>query len=108
MDLRFESSVKSYNIKTADDIARFNRRFESSVKLYNIKKCILERSKNAVFEYLETLPEYDVSEPINVTNTIFIIKKYAKEMVLITRPLDYEQVILYYGAEKDILDLLRH
>lgn len=83
-------------------------RFESSVKSYNIKKCILERSKNAVFEYLETLPEYDISEPINVTNTIFIIKKYAKEMVLIIRPLDYEQVILYYEAEKDILDLLRH
>lgn len=45
-----------------------------------------------------------VSEPVNLTNTIFIIKKYGKEMVLITRPSDYEQVILYYGAEKDILD----
>lgn len=50
------------------------------------------------------MPEYDVSEPVNLTNTIFIIKKYGKEMVLITRPSDYEQVILYYGAEKDILD----
>ena len=39
-----------------------------------------------------------------MTNTIFIIKKYGKEIVLITRPSDYEQVILYYEAEKDILD----
>lgn len=71
---------------------------------FDYVKAILERSKNAVFAFLETLPEYDVSEPINLTNTIFIIKKYGKEMVLITRPSDYEQVILYYGAEKDILD----
>lgn len=106
--MRFESSVKSYNIKTYGMVSYRHILFERSVKSYNIKKCILERSKNAVFEYLETLPEYDISEPINVTNTIFIIKKYAKEMVLIIRPLDYEQVILYYGAEKDILDLLRH
>lgn len=77
---------------------------ESDQSKFDYVKAILERSKNAVFAFLETLPEYDVSEPINLTNTIFVIKKYGKEMVLITRPSDYEQVILYYGAEKDILD----
>ncbi len=77
---------------------------EGDQSKFDYVKAILERSKNAVFAFLETLPEYDVSEPINLTNTIFIVKKYGKEMVLITRPSDYEQVILYYGAEKDILD----
>lgn len=77
---------------------------ESDQSKFDFVKAILERSKNAVFAFLETMPEYDVSEPVNLTNTIFIIKKYGKEMVLITRPSDYEQVILYYGAEKDILD----
>ena len=67
-------------------------------------KNILERAKKNIFNYLHTLTDYDVSDPIEVTNTIFIIKKYGKEMILIMRPSDYGQVILYYGAEKDTLD----
>lgn len=67
-------------------------------------KSILERAKKAVFEHLATLREYDITYSVEVTNTIFVIKKQGKEIVLITRPSDYEQVILYYGAERDILD----
>ncbi len=77
---------------------------ENDKDKFEYVKNILERAKNTIFNYLATLEEYDVSEPIEVTNTIFIIKKYGKEMVLITRPSDYGQVILYYGAEKDTLD----
>lgn len=77
---------------------------ESDRGKFDYVKNILERAKNAIFNYLSTLEEYDVSAPVEVTNTIFIIKKYGKEMVLITRPSDYGQVILYYGAEKDTLD----
>lgn len=77
---------------------------ESDKDKFEYVKNILERAKNTIFDYLATLEEYDVSEPVEVTNTIFIIKKYGKEMVLITRPSDYGQVILYYGAEKDTLD----
>lgn len=77
---------------------------ESDRGKFEYVKNILERAKNAIFNYLATLEDYDVSDPVEVTNTIFIIKKYGKEMVLITRPSDYGQVILYYGAEKDTLD----
>lgn len=77
---------------------------ESDRGKFEYVKNILERAKNAIFSYLATLEDYDVSEPVEVSNTIFIIKKYGKEMVLITRPSDYGQVILYYGAEKDTLD----
>lgn len=77
---------------------------ENDKDKFEYVKNILERAKNTIFNYLATLEEYDVSEPVEVTNTIFIIKKYGKEMVLITRPSDYGQVILYYGAEKDTLD----
>ncbi|MBD5508070.1 MAG: hypothetical protein HDR05_08495 [Lachnospiraceae bacterium] len=77
---------------------------ESDRGKFDYVKSILERAKTAIFNYLATLEDYDVATPIEVTNTIFIIKKYGKEMVLITRPSDYGQVILYYGAEKDTLD----
>ena len=84
--------------------ARFRLFICSAKREFEYVKNILERAKNTIFDYLATLEEYDVSEPVEVTNTIFIIKKYGKEMVLITRPSDYGQVILYYGAEKDTLD----
>lgn len=77
---------------------------ESDRGKFEYVKNILERAKNAIFNYLATLEDYDVSDPVEVTNTIFIIKKYRKEIVLITRPSDYGQVILYYGAEKNTLD----
>lgn len=77
---------------------------ESDQKKFEYVKEILERSKNAIFKHLESLSEYDVSSPVPVTNTIFIVRKYDKEIVLITRPSDYGQVILYYDTEKDILD----
>ena len=77
---------------------------ESDQNKFEYVKRILERSKKAIFNHLASLPEYDVSDPIEVMNTIYIIKKNGKEIALITRPSDYGQVILYYGAEKDILD----
>ena len=77
---------------------------ESDRGKFEYVKSILERARKAVFKHLASLSEYDVSSPIEVSNTIFIIKKYDKEIVLIIRPSDYGQVILYYGAERDILD----
>lgn len=77
---------------------------ESDNDKYSFVKKILERSKNNIFQYLKGLEEYDLSNPIPVTNTIFIIKKHGKETFLIARPSDYGQVILYYDLEKDVLD----
>lgn len=77
---------------------------ESDRGKFEYVKSILERARKAVFKHLASLSEYDVSSPIEVSNTIFIIKKHDKEIVLIIRPSDYGQVILYYGAERDILD----
>ena len=100
------SSVEEF-IK-AKELSIFKENFvhvsESDQSKFDFVKDILKRSKEAIFEHLDSLPEYDVSAPIEVTSTIFIIKKYGKEIALITRPSDYGQVILYYGAEKDILD----
>ena len=41
---------------------------------------------------------------IDIDKTIFIIKKNGEELFLLTRPSDYDQVILYYDSEKDVLD----
>lgn len=109
-----EELMIQYGISSIEEFAKaqqfrvFEENFvhvsESDKSKFNYVKNILERAKTAIFDHLATLEAYDVSAPIEVTNTIFIIKKYGKEMVLITRPSDYGQVILYYGAEKDTLD----
>lgn len=65
---------------------------------------ILERSKTKVLEYLGTKKEYDLNGIIEVDKTIFLIKKNGEEIFLLARPSDYEQVILYYDSEKDVLD----
>ena len=65
---------------------------------------ILERSKDRILKYLRTKKEYDLNSMIEIDKTIFLIKKNGEEIFLLARPSDYEQVILYYDSEKDVLD----
>ncbi len=74
-------------------------------ELFSYVQDILERSKNKILEFLDKKKsEYDVSDPIRISNTIFVIKKHGTEIYLITRPSDYGQIILYYDTELDMLD----
>jgi len=94
------------NIFGADFIHDSKRNSE----LFSYVQDILERSKNKIIEFLEKkedengVKEYDVSDPIRISNTIFVIKKHGKDIYLITRPSDYGQIILYYDTELDMLD----
>lgn len=65
---------------------------------------ILERSKTRILEHLRTKKEYDLNGIIDIDKTIFLIKKNGEEIFLLARPSDYDQVILYYDSEKDVLD----
>ncbi|MFD7525043.1 sacsin N-terminal ATP-binding-like domain-containing protein [Paenibacillus chitinolyticus] len=65
---------------------------------------ILERSKANILKYLQTKKEYDLNDIIEIDKTIFLIKKNGEEIFVLARPSDYEQVILYYDSEKDVLD----
>lgn len=109
-----EEMLIQYGISSEEDFSKavalnvFGENFvhvsEGDSSKFEYVKTILERSKKAIFDYLDTLEEYDVSNPVEVSKTIFVVKKLGKELVLIMRPSDYGQVILYYGLEKDILD----
>lgn len=71
---------------------------------FDYVKEILERSKNNVLTHLRSKKEYDLSSILEIDKTIYLIKKNDEEIYIIIRPSDYEQVILYYESEKDILD----
>ena len=84
--------------------AEFLHNSESSLEMFNYVKTILERSKNNILKYLSDKGEYDVSDPIEISDTIFVIQKNNVDIYLITRPSDYDQIILYYQSEIDVLD----
>ncbi len=65
---------------------------------------ILKRSKERIFKHLEKKQGYDLVDALKIDETIYLIKKNGEETYLIIRPSDYNQVILYYGSEKDIMD----
>jgi len=65
---------------------------------------ILKRSKERIFKHLVNKKGYDLKDALKIDETIYLIKKNGEETYLIIRPSDYNQVILYYGSEKDIMD----
>ncbi len=77
---------------------------KSSLEMFSYVQGILERAKKNIINFLSKQSNYDVSNSIEISNTIFIIKKYNTEIYLITRPSDYNQIILYYDSELDVLD----
>lgn len=71
---------------------------------FNYVQSILQRSKDNIMKYLDSLEEYDVSEPIEIAKTVFLIRKNDEEIYVIPRPSDYNQVVIYYNSELDVLD----
>ena len=71
---------------------------------FNYVQSILQRSKDNIMKYLNSLEEYDVSELIEIAKTVFLIRKNGEEIYIIPRPSDYNQVVIYYNSELDVLD----
>lgn len=106
------STEEDLNRALANNVfgAEFIHDSKRSLEFFSYVQEILERSKNKIIEFLEKkedengVKEYDVSDPIRISNTIFVIKKHGTDIYLITRPSDYGQIILYYDTELDMLD----
>ena len=74
---------------------------------FNYVQSILQRSKDNIMRYLSSLEEYDVLNPIEIAKTVFLIRKNGEEIYVIPRPSDYNQVVIYYNSELDVLDYER-
>ena len=109
-----ESFLCQYGIDSEEDLKQliegkilgeeFIHNSESDIAKYEYVQRLLRRSHDRILEHLKTIPEYDLNDSIDVHKTIFTAKKNDKEIYIIARPSDYDQVILYYGAEIDTLD----
>lgn len=108
-DLLIQSGICSeVELKNALGNAKFADYFIHKSDHTNLKfdyiTQILERSKNNILKYLKTQKGYDLNSIVELDKTIFLIKKNNEYIFILVRPSDYEQVILYYDSEKDILD----
>jgi hypothetical protein len=78
----------------------------STTEMFNYVKNILNRARDNIIKYLSEHDDYEFDKD-NLTflaNTIFRVRKFGHEIYIIARPSDYEQVILYYDTEIDLLD----
>lgn len=66
----------------------------------------IEKAKKAVIEHLRTLPEYDLTELDEETATTILagIYKHNQPISIVVRPAYNNEVIIYYGSERDVLD----
>lgn len=109
-----EEILCQYGIDSEDDLKQliegkilgegFIHESEKDFDKYIFVQELLKRSHDSIKEYLRNMPEYDLDDSIDVHKTIFTAKKNGKEIYIIARPSDYDEVILYYGAEIDTLD----
>lgn len=78
----------------------------SDPELFNYVIKILNRAKNNIINYLYEHDDYtfDKENLQFIGNTIFRVRKLGHEIYIIARPSDFEQVILYYDTEIDLLD----
>ena len=106
--------LAQWGIATEDDLSRalannvlgadFIHNSKIDFEMFSYVKEILARSQKNIIEYLSKQPEYDVSDYIEISKTIFIVKKHNTQIYVIARPSDYGQIILYYESELDVLD----
>ncbi|PPK87867.1 hypothetical protein CLV84_0821 [Neolewinella xylanilytica] len=65
----------------------------------------IERAKTAIFEHLKELQDYDLSEADFTADTILGgVKKNSSAIDIVCRPAYKDEVIVYYQAERDVLD----
>lgn len=77
---------------------------DSSFDKFQYVHQILQRSLLNIQNHLRQLQDYDLVDSVLIHKTIFTAKKDGREIYIIARPSDYNEVILYYDAEFDTLD----
>jgi hypothetical protein len=92
-------------LKDKDNASRFTHTSTPNVEMFLFAETLINRAKQRIIDHIQTLDEYDCDEMDEVSTTVIRgIKKEGVELSIVVRPSDYGKVIIYHGAEKDILD----
>lgn len=109
-----EDVLCQYGISSKEELQRlidsrilgddFLHEIDSCVDKFQFVQRILQRSLESIKSHLGSLDGYDLSDSVMIHKTVFTAKKDGREIYIIARPSDYNEVILYYDAEFDTLD----
>ena len=82
----------------------FIRKVNHSSDAYEYVKDIISRAKRNIITYLGEREEYDLSEVQEIADTILVVRKEGRQIYVLARPSDGEEVRIYYRTEMDVLD----
>ena len=93
-------------LKDKDLAAMFSHTSYSNVKSFLYVEQLIDRAKKNILAHLNTIPEYDCTDAEDLAQTVIggIIKN-GNEILVVVRPSDNGQVIVYYSSERDTLTL---
>jgi|GEM_PF-381655 hypothetical protein len=92
-------------LKDKDNASKFTHTSTPNVEMFLFAEQLIKRAKQRILDHIQTLADYDCEEMDEVSTTVIRgIKKEGVELSIVVRPSDYGKVIIYHGAEKDILD----
>lgn len=92
-------------LKDKDNASRFVHTSTPNVTMFLFAEKLISRAKQRIIDHIQTLKGYNCDEMDEVSTTVIRgIKKEGVELSIVVRPSDYGKVIIYHGAEKDILD----
>ena len=83
----------------------FSHESTPTTDMFVYAQSLIGRAKQNVIQHLSTLSNYDITNSEEIAPTVLSgIKKDNNEINIVVRPAYSGEVIIYYGAERDILD----
>lgn len=112
-----EAMLASLGITSIDDWEKslqdknlaelFSHESTPTTEMFLFVQGLISRAKNAVETHLRGLSEYDLDEMEETAPTVLGgIKKHGREIQIVVRPAYSGEVIIYYPAERSVLDFV--
>lgn len=111
--LSIEKVLARYGVSTQEELQRlidshvlgedFLHTSEADIDKFEYVQKILQRAINNIKAHLVKIG-YDLNNSAEIHKTIFTASINGREIYVIARPSDYDEVILYYDAEFETLD----
>lgn len=75
-------------------------------EMFMYAQALIEKTKERVIAHLENQPEYDLSQrDLTATTVLAGVLKHRRPINIVIRPAQGGEVIVYYGSERDVLEL---
>lgn len=112
-ELSIEEVLARYGVSTKEELQRlidshvlgedFLQTSEANIDKFEYVQKIIQRAITNIKAHLVKIG-YDLSNSAEIHKTIFTASINGREIYVIARPSDYDEVILYYDAEFETLD----